>query len=52
MLEGEAELKQAEDSFRGEHIEYNIVDKVVNAGGGAASSRVEMVVHPRGVEDD
>ncbi len=52
VLEGEAELKQAEDSFRGEHIEYSIIDRVVNAGGGAASSRVEMVVHPRGVEDD
>jgi len=52
VLEGEAELKQAEDSFRGEYIEYNIVDKVVNASGGEASSRVEMVVYPRGGDND
>ncbi|MEE9254764.1 MAG: lipopolysaccharide transport periplasmic protein LptA [Pseudomonadales bacterium] len=52
VLEGKAELKQGEDSFRGEHIEYDIVDKVVSAGGGEASARVEMVVYPRSGDDN
>ncbi|MEJ2130141.1 MAG: lipopolysaccharide transport periplasmic protein LptA [Gammaproteobacteria bacterium] len=51
VLEGAAELKQADDSFRGERIEYSIIDKVVNAGGDEAS-RVEMVVYPRNSNDD
>lgn len=52
VLEGEAELKQAEDSFRGERIEYDIVDKVVSAEGDESSSRVEMVVYPKTGDDN
>lgn len=52
VLEGDAELKQAEDSFRGERIEYDIATKVVNAAGAETSSRVETVVHPRSSDND